>query len=295
MKVLPPKPGCIGAVVEQAHVQSLTSAQLQDLKELAYRHKLVIIRNVDLPDAEYVAWGRRMGKPQQYFQDHYHHPQHPEIFVSSNVPMDGSKVGVAATGRFWHSDYQFFDEPLSLTSVFPKVIPAGPRSTLFIDMVAVLERLPKHLRTSLEGRNCFHEAVMYYKVQPGDMDRAIAELMQEFRRLSPGAWHPAITTHPVTGEQALYLSQGFTMKVDGYSHETSQELLTELFEFIARPEHVHEQQWTRGDLMLWDNRSLIHRSSGKLGSQPCTNYRVGIYDGLEFYKGCKLEESALDV
>ncbi|MEC7584254.1 MAG: TauD/TfdA family dioxygenase [Planctomycetota bacterium] len=295
MKVSLPSPGCIGAVVEQVRIPELTSSELTDLKDLVYRHKLVVLHDVELSDADYVAWGRRMGKPQRYFQDHYHHPDHPEIFVSSNVPMDGHKVGVAATGRFWHSDYQFFDEPLSLTSVYPKILPEGPRSTLFIDMVAALERLPSHLRTSLEGRTCFHEAVMYYKIQPADMDRAIAELMEEFRRLSPGARHPAIITHPVTGQRALYISQGFTMKIDGFSHERSQELLEELFAFLNQPENLHEQVWTRGDLMLWDNRTLIHRSSGKFGGQPSTNYRVGIYDGLEFYEGCKLEETAVDV
>ncbi|MEC7584151.1 MAG: TauD/TfdA family dioxygenase [Planctomycetota bacterium] len=295
MKVSPPNSGKIGAVVEQVRIPDLTSSELTELKELVYRHKLVVLRDVELSDAEYVAWGYRMGKPQRYFQDHYHHPEHPEIFVSSNIPVDGNKVGVSATGRFWPSDYQFFDEPLSLTSVFPKVIPEGPRSTLFVDMVAALERLPSHLRKSLEGRRCFHEAVMYYKIQPADMDRAIAELMEEFRQLSPGARHPAIITHPVTGQQALYISRGFTMKVDGYPHEESKQLLAELFEFLESPELLHEQRWTRGDLMLWDNRTLIHRSSGKFGGKPSTNYRVGIYDGLEFYKGCKLEETALHV
>ena len=293
MKVTPPEPGGIGALIDNVDVLALSSADLQRLKELVYRHKLVVIRGVELEDAEYVAWARRMGKPQRYFQDHYHHPDHPEIFVSSNVPMNGQKVGVAGTGRFWHSDYQFFDEPLSITSIHPQVVPPGHRSTLFIDMVEVLRRLPEHLRSAVNGRTCFHEAVMYYKVQPGDIDRAITDLMAEFRQLSPGARHPSIISHPVTAEQALYVSSGFTMSIDGYSHELSQELLQELFAFVQRPEHLHDQSWNSGDLMLWDNRTLIHRSNGPANGPPSTNYRVGIYDGLPFYDGCKLVETVL--
>ena len=206
--------------------------------------------------------------------------------------MDGKKVGVAGTGRFWHSDYQFFDEPLSLTFVYPKIIPRGHRATMFIDMERVLAALPAHLREALAGARCFHEAVMYYKVQARDIDRAITDLMAEFRQLSPGAHHPAIITHPVTSAQSLYVSEGFTMSVDGMRHEESQRLLAELFAFVRRPEHVHEHPWGEGDLMLWDNRCLIHMSSGiPKGEQSCS-YRIGVYDGLPFYVGCKLVETA---
>ena len=153
--------------------------------------------------------------------------------------------------------------------------------------------MPSHLRDALVGRTCFHEAVMYYKIQPWDIDRAIAELMAEFRDLSPGAHHPALIKHPVTGEHALYVSEGFTMSIDGMKHEQSREVLDELFAFVARPEFVHEHPWGEGDLMMWDNRTLIHMSSGIPEGQQSVSYRVGIYDGLPFYEGCKLEETAL--
>ena len=292
MQIKPPQPNAIGAEILGLDLLRCGAAEVAAIKDLAYRHKLVVFRGVELDDEEYIAVARKFGKPQVYFQQHYHHPRHPEIFVSSNVPMEGRKVGVAGTGRFWHSDYQFFDEPLSLTFVYPKVIPRGHRATLFIDMAAVLERLPAHLRDVLEGRTCFHEAVYYYKVQPGDIDRAIAELMAEFRKLSPGAHHPAIIEHPVTGQRSLYASEGFTMSVDGIGHEQSASLLQELFAFVRRPEHVHQHPWGAGDLMLWDNRGLNHMSSGiPKGEQSCS-YRIGVYDGVPFYRGCKLEETA---
>lgn len=293
MKVTPPPAGSLGAEIRALDLRSLTAACAAALHELVHRHKLLIVRDVELDDRQYVALAHKLGRPQVYFQDHYHHPQHPEIFVSSNVPMDGKKVGVAGTGRFWHSDYQFFDEPLSLTTVYPKVIPRGRRATLFVDMTRVLAALPSRLREALAGRTCFHEAVLYYKVQPRDVDRAIAELMEEFRRLSPGARHPAIVTHPVTGEQALYVSEGFTMAVDGCPHEQSRALLDELFAFIRRPEHVHAHDWRAGDLMIWENRTLVHMSSGIPDGQPSVSYRIGVYDGLPFYVGCKLIETAL--
>ena len=146
---------------------------------------------------------------------------------------------------------------------------------------------------AIADKSCFHEAVMYYKIQPWDIDRAIAELMAEFRELSPGAHHPAIIEHPVTGEQALYISEGFTMSVDGMSHEQSGEILAELFDFARRPEFIHEHTWGAGDMMLWENRTLNHMSSGIPKGEKSVSYRIGVYDGLPFYNGCKLQETAL--
>ena len=294
MNVTPPTKGSIGASVQGIDLRrALTAAEIQQIRDLVVRHKLVVFRGVEFTDEQYITFARQFGRPQVYFQDHYHHPRHPEIFVSSNVPMDGKKVGVAGTGKFWHSDYQFFDEPLSWTTVMPKVIPRGHRATLFVDLVKALAQLPSQLRTALEGRTCFHEAVMYYKVQPWDIDRAIADLMAEFRRLSPGAHHPAIITHPVTGERALYASEGFTMSIDGMSHEQSREVLDELFAFLRRPELVHEHAWGAGDLMVWENRTLNHMSSGIPPGEQSVSYRIGVYDGVPFYRGCRLRETAL--
>jgi len=293
MKVETPPEGRIGARIHGFHPNTCTKEQAATLRQLVYRHKLLVFTGIDLDDQDYIDLARQFGKPQVYFQDHYHHPAHPEIFVSSNVPMDGKKVGVAGTGRFWHSDYQFFDEPLSTTFVLPKIIPEGHRATLFVDMVAALRTLPANLRRALESRSCFHEAVMYYKVQPGDIDRAIAELMAEFRRLSPGAHHPAVITHPVTGQQALYISEGFTMGVDGMPHEASQQLLQDVFAHLRSPALVHEHEWGAGDLMYWDNRQLNHMSAGGAPGQGSRSYRIGVYDGLPFYEGCKLLETAL--
>ncbi|MGE3175062.1 MAG: TauD/TfdA dioxygenase family protein [Planctomycetota bacterium] len=293
MKVIPPPSAGIGAEIRDLDVRALTADRVAAIRDLVVRHKLVVFRGLDLNDDDYLTMARRFGRPQVYFQDHYHHPDHPEIFVSSNVEMGGKKVGVAGTGRFWHSDYQFFDEPLSWTFVYPKVIPRGDRATLYVDMVAAWRELPAHLRRELEHARCFHEAVMYYKVQPRDVDRAIAELMQEFRQLSPGAGHPAVITHPVSGEQALYVSEGFTMKVEGRSHEDSQRILQEVFAFLREPQRVHAHPWGAGDLMLWENRTLIHRSSGIPPGEKSVSYRIGVYDGQPFYRGCKLEETRL--
>lgn len=275
-----------GADVTDLDLRQVTPDEVAALKEAVYDHKLLVFHGVDLPEADYVAMARRFGVPQRYFQSHYHHPSFAEIFVSNNVPSDGGKLGVAGTGRMWHSDYQFFPEPLPLTFVMPKIVPpGGVRGTQFVDMVAALRDLPAALRHVVENASCFQDAVYYYKVQPFDIDKGLGELMEEFHRQAPGAVHPAVIRHPVRERRALYTSSGFTLRIDGMAHERSQQVLRELFAIVEREDRVRMVPWQPGDLMLWDNRQVIHRATGQLHGQPSRSYRIGVYDGLPFYPG----------
>ena len=278
--------GSLGVELAGVRIQDLTSAnQLDELRQLVWQHKLVVLTNQIFENAEYVAFAHRFGHVRPYFQHNYHHPDHPEIFVSSNVPENGHKVGVAGTGRMWHSDYSMFDDPLSMTMVAPRILPRGNRKTFYVDMTRVAAELPDALRSRLEGRRTFHEATWYYKIQPKDIDRAIAELIEEFRQLSPGAWHPAFQTHPVTGEESLYVSSGFTTKVEGMTHEEHTEFLKDLFAFVEEERFIHAQPWRVGDILLWDNRPLIHHASTVPPGEKSCSYRISLNDGLPFYQG----------
>jgi len=283
-----PHPGL--GVETSVRMQDLTDpADLAALRELVWRNKLVALTGQEFTNEEYAAFGHRLGRVRPYFQDNYHHPDHPEIFVSTNVPEDGRKVGVAGTGRMWHSDYSMFDDPLSFTMVTPKILPRGNRKTFFIDMETVLAEMPQDMRAALEGRRTFHEATWYYKIQPKDIDRAIIELFEEFKKLSPGAWHPAIIRHPVTGADMLYVSSGFTTAISDMTHEEHQAFLKRLFAFVEEERFIKAVDWRIGDVLLWDNRTFIHHASTVPPGEPSRSYRISLNDGLPFYVGHKTE------
>lgn len=273
----------LGVEVLGADVRSLSGSALVELRQLVWDNKLVVLRGQDICAAEYVAFAHAFGRPQIYFQDNYHHPDHPEIFVSSNVEMDGEKVGVAGTGRYWHTDCQFFDQPLPMTMLLPVHLPEGLRETYYIDMERVLATLPEDLATLLAGRRCVHEARWRYKVQACDIDKSITEILEEFGAVTPAVTHPAVITHPVTGKRSLYVSEGFTRSLDGLPHEESGAVMQRLLAFIRQGEHAHTHRWEDGDLLIWDNRPLIHMASTTPKGQRSTSYRIGVYDGQPFY------------
>ena len=279
----PRPPGTLGVDVHGLRPEALVPEEAARLVRLVHEHKLVVLRGAYAGTRAYIELSRKLGEPQIYFQPNYHHPDHPEIFVSANVELDGKKVGVAGTGRYWHSDYQFFPEPLPLTMVTPIQIPPGSRGTLYVDMQAVLSALPRDLRALTAGARGIHEAKWRYKIQPCDVDKSITEILEEFGAQTPAVTHPLEITHPVTGAKCLYASRGFTVGIEGLSIEAGRAALERLFEFIERPEHVHKQVWEAGDILVWDNRQVIHMSSGSLRGAASVSFRIGVYDGLDFY------------
>ena len=76
---------------------------------------------------------------------------------------------------------------------------------------------------------------------------------------APGAWHPAILRHPANGRATLYLGRRRNSYVEGYSREESDALLAELWAHATQPRFVYEHVWKLGDLVMWDNRSTMHR------------------------------------
>ena len=283
MKINLPSSECIGAEVSDIDVVLVTEAQVNTIKQLVYNHKLVIFRNQNINEDQYIEFANKIGTPQIYPQDNYHHPDYPEIFVSSNVPKDGKKFGVRGTGRYWHTDCAFLDKPLPLTMLYPQIIPNSIRETYYIDMQQVYKKLPPSLRSYVDGKHIVHEAKWRYKVQEWDIDRAIVDIINDFEKKFPPVKHPAIITHPVTHEKILYMNQGFTTGIVGVDYETNQKLLQELFSFIERDEHIHTHIWKDGDIILWENRTLNHKASTVPEGEKSVSYRIGIYDGLPFY------------
>lgn len=283
MTIQAPADGAIGAEFLDFDVTSATPEAAAAIREQVYRHKLVVFRNQRLSRADYIAFARILGEPQIYLQKNYHHPDHPEIFVSSNVPENGRKVGVSGTGRYWHSDYQFHEEPLPMTMLYPQVLPTSARETYYIDMERAYETLPPGLAAWVAGSRAVHDAKWRYKVTSADIDRALIDILADVAKMVPPVSHPAVIAHPVTGKRALYVSSGFTAGLEGLSEKTNKDVMAELFAFIERPQHVHVHRWQEGDILLWDNRTLIHRASETPPGEQSSSYRIGIYDGLPFY------------
>src|ERR1700674_3876272 len=218
-----------GCSVYDVDANTATPAAIAELKDLLYKNRLIVLKDQAVSEQQYCDFANRLGFPVPYLQENYHHPDFPLIFVSSNVKSDGKSIGVARTGGYWHSDTSFEKEPKILTMLMPKVLPRNhPRSTKFIDMAEVYAALPQATKDRLAGAEFLHSGRFRYKVRPDNVGFDIFEILQFIDLVAPPSRHPAVITHPYTGEKVIYGNRGFTIGIADRSLDESGALLKEI-------------------------------------------------------------------
>jgi alpha-ketoglutarate-dependent taurine dioxygenase len=289
VKINPNTGHLMGATVTGFDLSGTTDAEIEELKGAMYRHRLLLLKEQSLEPKELVALGRALGTIEVYYEPMYHHPEHPEIFVSGTKPGDGVK-GVPQTGKFWHADYSFMPEPFGITMTYPQVVPKKNRGTYYIDMAKVFAELPDRLKDRLRGTVVEHSPRRYVKIRPTDVYRPIHEVQADIELATPPVFHPTVFPHPVTGEEVLYVSEaGAFGFLDPDGNRLPPEILQEVLELSGQLDtgftdpHIHLQTFTEGDLLLWDNRTLVHRALHNPKPEPAQSYRVTVHDGLPFF------------
>jgi taurine dioxygenase len=286
-----PQPGAqIGVTVEGFDHTRASQEEVDALKDAVYTSKIAVLKDQDLSPQAFLELGRRLGRPETYYEPMYQHPEFEEIFVSSNVPKDGKQIGVPKTGKFWHADYQFMPDPFGLTLIYPQEVPEKNRGTYFIDMGKAYERLPEVLRKEIGDTHCRHSVRKYFKIRPHDVYRPISEILDEVEQKTPPVRQPTTFTHPMTGETVLYISEGFTVGIeDEHSAPLDDDLLRRLFEATGQLDdsfthpNIHLQSFEKGDLLVWDNRSLIHRARHTTTPEPTVSFRVTVHDARKLH------------
>jgi taurine dioxygenase len=260
MHVTPASPTC-GAYVEGLVLQTMTEAQFDALLEAWQRHRVLGIRGQALDTAAFHRFACRFGRPQPHVLDQYHHPDNPDILILSNViEPDGRPRGLADGGSYWHSDYSYKALPAKATLLYNLECPGDGGDTLYIDMARAYATLPAALRSRIRGLHAFHDYEYRHRQQIARHGVRKA-LSAEQKALTPEVRHPVVRRHPDTGEPALFINPGFTVRFDGIDADESDALKDELFAHVLRPETIFTYKWRKGDVVLWDNRALIHSAT----------------------------------
>lgn len=285
MKISPQVGKKFGVIVEGFDAETASAEDIAELKKTVYTNKIAVLKNQGLDPAQFLALGKRMGEVAEYYEPVYHHPEVKEVFVSSNVKEeDGRQVGVPKTGKFWHSDYQFMPRPFDLTLIYPQVVPTQNRGTYFINMAEAYEKLSEDLKLAVKDTTATHSVLRYFKIRPTDIYRPISEIIEEVNGKTPPVVSPTAVTHPFTGETILYISEGFTLSVQDDEGNDRADLLADLLGACGQldrtylHENIHLQTFEKGDMLVWDNRTLVHRALHTATPEPAVSYRVTVYD-----------------
>jgi taurine dioxygenase len=192
------------------------------------------------------------------------------------APIEGSDHVIAIRRRAdetaplfaenWHSDWSFQERPPAGTCLYGITIPPVGGDTLFADQHAALDAMPAELRSRLEGHLAVHSARGGYA--PSGMYGAADQRTDRSMDIRPSdtamatQLHPIIREHPETGRLGLFGCIGYIIGIDGMSDDESRELLFEMYQWQTRDEFVYTHRWEPDMLVMWDNRSVLHRATG---------------------------------
>ena len=177
------------------------------------------------------------------------------ISIISNIIENGKAIGaLGAYESIWHTDMSYNPEPPCASALYALEVPPVGGDTGFANMYLAYETLPEELRRGVEGRLCRHDAS---RNSAGELRRGFTEVTDP--RQAPGADHPIVRTHPVTGRKAIFLGRRHNAYIQGLELAESERLLDLLWAHATQRELTWYQQWQVGDLVLWDNRCVMHR------------------------------------
>jgi taurine dioxygenase len=236
MHVVPLAP--CGAVVDAVSVDALDPQEVDDMRTLLGRHGVLVFRDGDADDEAFVRFLRSFGEL---------------TFTKGESPVDGfpdlnivTNVGRAAPPKStFHVDTTYVRKPPAYTALRAVEVPENGGQTLFSNQYRAYETLPEDRRGQVEGRTIRH-VVTGVDVEDGDETSAV---------------HPIVQMHPVTGRRALYLSSpARCASVSGLSDEEGRALVEHLVGHSTRSDNVLRHVWAPGDVVMWDNRCVMHRA-----------------------------------
>lgn len=177
------------------------------------------------------------------------------VLQLSNILVDGKPIGGLGNAEAnWHSDMTYLEIPPPASVLLGVEIPEQGGDTYFADQVAAYEALPAELKTRIQDLTIKHDAA---HTSTGER-RAGFDAFDDPRD-APGAVHPMVLRHDETIRKALYLGRREWAYIPGLSLDDSESLLDEIWSYATRPEFVWQQKWHPGDLIIWDNRRVLHR------------------------------------
>jgi len=216
------------------------------------------LRGQALSDPQLLAFSRLFGELDPPGPNPYGEPflkQFPEINVISNVVENGRPIGNLGAGEaVWHADMTYVDIPPKAGILYSLEIPREGGDTWFADMYAAYEALPADMKAAIEGKRCVHDA----SHNSAGMLRKGYKPITDVRE-TPGARHPLVRTNPKTGRKCLFLGRRPNAWIVGLDVSESDKLLDALWAHAAQPAFTMIHKWQLGDLLIWDNLSVLHR------------------------------------
>lgn len=262
-----------GATLRGVSLATLSSDEFDELTELWLRYRLLVFPEQHLSTTDQVAFARRFGELEF------------DLAAISNVRSDGTLrtddgsddvVSILRGNMSWHPDSTYMPVQAKGAVFSAHVVPSQGGETEFADMTAAYDALDESTQTIVDGASAYHS--LYYsqaKVGHRGEDPSSGDYSGYGFHRHATPLRPLVKQHPDTGRKSLLIGR-HAYGVTGMSMERSGSFLSELLEFACQPPRVVSHRWSVGDVVLWDNRCLLHRARPWDMSEPRVMYHSRI-------------------
>lgn len=266
----------LGAIVSGVRLADpLDDAARRQIEQALLDHHVLFFRDQPLTPTQQANFAARFG-------DLHIHPIYPSSPEQREVIVLDTAVTDVRDNAIWHTDVTFLETPALGAVLAAKQLPPYGGDTLWASGIAAFEALSKPLQQLLDGLTATHDISKSFPQERfGATDADLARL-EEARKKNPPRSHPVIRTHPVTGRKALFVSDGFTTRINELEPAESRAVLDLLFAHFARPEFTVRWRWRENDVAFWDNRVTQHYAVDDYRPQRRVMHRATILGDKPF-------------
>ena len=260
----------LGAEIRGVNLaEDIDESTFRLVRDALHRHEVIVLRGQKLRPSDQLAFARRFGKL-KVMNYGFQVPDHPELYILSNVVENGKPIGTNDAGRYWHTDGAYLAKPHLISILYAHEIPHRDGEplgdTLFASTTKAYDTLSQTMKDRIQGLHGVHSLELRYQAERYERDdpegryRPNAVLSSE-KSTRPPAVHPVVRIHPETGRPCLFVTEGYTSAIVELPDEEARPLLAELCAHGLRPEMIYRHRWRVGDLLIWDDCSTIHRAT----------------------------------
>ena len=249
----------IGVEVSEFSLSDLTAENIAFLRAKWVEYGLIVFPKLPLSHDEFKDFALSFG---EFGDDPFISslPDYPNIAEIKR----SAKEKATPFGGTWHSDWSFMKKPPSATLLHSKIIPPVGGNTLFANTEKAFAAMPDEMKDKLRNLKVIHSAKIpyaddgFYALEKEERSMKILPSKEAKATFS----HPMIKIHPETKKECLFINPVYTINIEGFSEDESQQLLWELYEHMIQDQFIYEHVWNENMLIMWDNRTVMHQATG---------------------------------
>jgi alpha-ketoglutarate-dependent taurine dioxygenase len=227
----------------------LSDPAFEDVRKAFERYRVLAFRDQKLTKHDLLVFSERWGSVGGHVQ------RADAVHVITNADENGRPKGrLPETGALhYHIDKSYMARPAFATFLYAVEVPPEKGDTVFADAQTAYEALPAETKERIDSLSVWHSLEWFSRTTNN-------KLSQEALRNAPPVLHPLVRTDPVTGKKSLYIGNN-AWKVDGWTFAESRNLIEDLNDFATQSQFLYWHKWRQGDLVMWDNRCLLHAAT----------------------------------